>query len=237
MHPKNKTARAAGALYVALGLVAPFSLLYVPGKLMVRGNAAATAANIRSSEMLFRLGIVAELTSAVVTVLLVMVLYRLFADVNKMQALALAVFGAFVSVPITFIGVANELAALSLVRGANFLSVFDRAQLDALALMFLTLRDKDILVNEIFWGLWLFPFGLLVMRSGFLPRILGIFLIINGFAYLAQSLTSILFPEYAGAVDRVALIPEFGEVLMMLWLLVRGAKMDGPPRALAPQSL
>jgi Domain of unknown function (DUF4386) len=122
--------------------------------------------------------------------------------------------------------VLNEIAALTLFRGADFLSVFDKRQLDALAMLFLRVHSQGIVVNEIFGGLWLFPFGVLVMRSGFLPRILGVLLIVNCFAYLAVSLTSLLLPTYASVVNRFAIIPETGELWIMLWLLIKGAKVE-----------
>jgi hypothetical protein len=117
----------------------------------------------------------------------------------------------------------NDVAALLLVR-ADFLSVFDKNQLAALALLFLRMHDYGVHANEIFWGLWLFPFGLLVYRSGFLPRILGVFLIINCFAYLALSFTGLLFPQHLGRVYSVASPFLLGEGPIMLWLIIKGAR-------------
>jgi hypothetical protein len=222
VQPTNETARIAGAWYVLLGVTAPFSLIYIPRTLIARGNATATANNILAHEMLFRAGIVAELGSAVITIFLVMALYRLLSGVDKVQAALLVILGAVVSAPISFLNVVSELGALTLLRGAAFLSVFDKPQLEALALFFLGLHFQGLVVIQIFWGLWLFPFGVLVMRSGFLPRILGVLLIVNGFAYLVATLTSLLVPSYAGVVSRYAMIPETGEVWIMLWLLIKG---------------
>jgi len=202
------------------------SLIYIPRTLIVPGNATATAHRILASESLFRMGIVSELVAATITIFLVMTLYRLLNGVNKMHASLMVILGALVSVPISFISVVNEIVALRLLHDADFLSVFSRPQLDALAMLFLSLHIKGLLVEEIFWGLWLFPFGLLVMRSGFLPRILGVLLIVNGFAYLATSLTGLLLPDYASVVNRFALIPETGELWIMLWLLIKGAKVQ-----------
>jgi hypothetical protein len=226
MHPTNKTARVAGALYLLLGVTAPFSLIYIPRTLIVRGDAAATANRILASEMLFRMGIVSELITATITIFLVMVLYRLLNGVNKMHASLMVILGALISAPISFLNVVNEIAALTLLHGPDFLSVFDRRQLEALALFFLGLHGQGLVVAQILWGLWLFPFGLLVMRSGFLPRILGVLLIVNGFAYVVASLTSLLLPSYASVVNRFAFIPETGEVWIMLWLLIKGAKVQ-----------
>jgi hypothetical protein len=226
MHPTRKAARIAGAWYVAMGLVAPFSLLYVPNNLIVRGNAAATASRILGAEMLFRLGIAAELTTAVISIFMVMALYRLLHAVDKTQASLMVILGALVSVPITFLNVVNDIAALILLRGADFLSVFNRSQLEALAMLFLRLHGQGLIVVQIFWGLWLFPFGVLVIRSGFLPRILGVLLIVNGFAYVAISLASLLLPQYAAVVQQIAFPTLLGEVWIMLYLLIVGAKVN-----------
>ncbi len=223
MHPTKKTARLAGLLYVLLGMPAVFGLMYVPSKLIVRGDATATAKNILASETLFRLAIVAELLSAVLFLLLVMTLYRLLSGVNKNHA-RLMVGLVLVSVAITFVNAVNNIAALLLFRGADFLSVLDKPQRDALAMLFLRLHSQGTFVNEIFWGLWLFPFGVLVMRSRFLPRILGVLLIVNCFAYVAISLTWLLFPAYGNIAFRASMPALLGELWIMLWLLIKGAK-------------
>ncbi len=143
---------------------------------------------------------------------------------------ATAVIFVLVSVPISFVNVLNEIAALMLLRGPEFLSVFDRHQLDALALVFLRLHSQGLfVVAGIFWGLWLLPLGLLVMRSGFAPRALGVLLILAGVAYVAVSLTSLLLPQYLQLVSTVAILFEAGEVPMIAWLLITGAKR--PARA------
>src|SRR6185295_577416 len=230
MHPTDKAARVAGWLYLLLVIPGPFSLMYVPRKLIVPGNAAATAGKILAHEMLFRLGIVADLVGAVVFILLAMALYRLFSGVNKAHA-SLMVALVLVSAAIGFVNVLSNIGALTLFRGADFLAAFDKPQRDALAMLFLRLHGQGNLINEIFWGLWLLPFGVLVMRSGFLPRILGAWLIVNGFAYLAMSFTGLLFPPYGDRVYGLVFPILFGELAIMLWLLIRGAKV--PPPAVA----
>jgi hypothetical protein len=210
-----------------MGVTAPFTLIYLPRKLIVPGNATATASNVLASEMIFRVGIVAVLISSVVFVLLVMALYRLLSGVNKTHA-SLMVALVLVSVAIGFVNEVNNIAALILFRGPAFLSAFDKPQLDALGVLFLRLRGQGLVVNGIFWGLWLFPFGVLVMRSGFIPRILGVLLIVNGVAYVLASLTSLLAPAYAAVVNRFAFIPETGELWIMLWLLIKGVRVQPP---------
>jgi uncharacterized protein DUF4386 len=226
----NNPGRAAGLLYLLLSLLGAFSILYVPSKLIVPGDATTTANNILASEGLYRLSIVSGLASAVVFLFLVRALYRLLHPVSRPLA-SLMVTLVMVSVAIGFALTVNDLAALAVLRGADFLAVFSQAQREALAMFFLHLSSQAMLVSQIFWGLWLFPFGVLVMRSGILPRILGILLIVNGVAYVVASLTGLLLPEYAGAVNRVAFIFELGEVWMMLWLLIRGARVPQVPEA------
>jgi hypothetical protein len=225
MQPTKKDVRTVGLLYLSMVFVAPFALLYVPNKLIVRGDAAATASRILGSEMMFRLGVVGNVIATTVFVLTVLALYRMFRDVDRTQA-TLMVALAVISTPITFFNVVNDLAALTLIRGADFLQVFSRPQLEAAALFFLGLSNKGTLIAEIFWGLWLFPFGILVMRSRFMPRILGVLLIVNGFAYVIASMTGLLFPAYLPTVNRYALIAETGELWFMLWILIKGIKVE-----------
>lgn len=224
MHPTNKAARIAGAAYLSMVLTAPFSLLYVPGKLIVRGNATATAENIVTHEMLFRLGIVTDLFGSVIFICLGIALYRLLHRVNKTWA-RLMVALVLVSAAVGFLNVLNDVAAVTLFRGADFLAVFEKPQRDALAYLFIRLHSQGQMINEIFWGLWLFPFGLLVFRSGFLPRFLGVWLMLACFGWLALSMTALLFPPYYDAAFRLAQPLLFAELGIMLWLLIKGAKL------------
>jgi len=220
----KQQARAAGRLYLFLAIFAPIGLMYVPGKLIVSGNATATADNLRASGWLLRIGIASELIHQTLAVFLVLALYRLFKAVNENHAKQLVVLGALVSVPIMFVNVLNEIAALILVSGAGYLSVFDTSQLDALAYLFLRLHARGITVASVFWGLWLFPFGMLVIRSGFIPRFLGILLMVAGAAYLASAFATLVLPRYASVVSQVALPLEVAEVPIIFWLVIWGAK-------------
>jgi hypothetical protein len=226
----QQQARAAGFLYLLIALSAPLGLVVVPAKLIVSGNATATADNIRASEGLLRAGIASELVHQIIGVFLVLALYRLFKAVNETHAQQLVILGALVSVPIVFVNVLNEIAAQILVSAPDFLSVFEKPHLDALAYLFLRLHSKGITVASIFWGLWLFPFGMLVIRSGFIPRLLGVLLMIAGTAYLAASFASLVLPQYAPLVSQVALPLEIGELPIIFWLLIWGAR----PRSTVP---
>lgn len=224
MHPTDKAARLAGAVYLSMVLTAPFTLLYVPKKLIVRGDAAATANNILAHETMFRLSIVGDLMTAVIFVCLGLALYRLLSGVGKTWAMMMLTF-VVVSAAVGFLDTLNNIAALILFRGADFLTVFDKAQLNALGYLFIRLHGQGIFMNELFWGLWLFPFGLLVFRSGFLPRFLGVWLMINCFGYVALCLIALLGPDYYGAAVRWGQPILFGELAIMLWLLIKGAKV------------
>lgn len=228
----RKPGRLAGLLYLLGSIPAFFGLMYVPAKVMVRGDATATAHNILAFETLFRLGIVADLTGQALFVFVALALYHLLKGVDRRLALMMLTL-ILVSIPITFLSEVNAIAAIGLVHqdvvhqdvlGTGFLAVFDEVQRDALARFFLNLRSTGFELAGIFWGLWLFPMGLLVYRSGFIPRILGVLLMMGCFAYLANSLAFLVFPQYVAAVDRWASPVQLVEVVFMLWLLIMGAE-------------
>ena len=225
MNSNQKTTRTAGVLYLLLMIAASLSLMYFQAAFTVPGDAAATANKIRASELLFRFGIVIDLVSGIIFIVLVLSLYRLLKGVNKNHALLMVTLAMF-SASISFINILNKIAALILVSGDDFLSAFTQHQQEAMAMFFLRLQGNAIFVGMIFWGLWLLPFGILVYRSGFLPRILGVLLIINCFAYLVNSLTSLLVPHYGPAVFKLMVLPETGQLWIALWLLIKGVKVQ-----------
>ncbi|MBV8209935.1 MAG: DUF4386 domain-containing protein [Burkholderiaceae bacterium] len=206
---------------LVLGLV---GLIYVPSKLFVPGDAAATVDHIRASPSLLRLGIASELVSQIALIGAVLVLYRLFKPVDESKARQLVVLGALVSAPILFVNLLNEFAALALTSGAGFLSAFDRRQLDALAYLFVKLHGRGYDVAEVFWGLWLFPFGLLVIRSGFIPRVLGILLLVAGVGYVGDCAVTLLLPQIEDVAGKAMRFLEQGEVPIIFWLLIWGAR-------------
>ena len=228
MHPTDKAARVAGAVYLSMVFTAPFSLIYVPNKLIVRWDATATASNILAHETLFRLSILADLVSQVIFICLAIALYRLLRDVSRPWA-GLMVGFVLVSASVCFLNVLNDIAALILFKGADFLSVFDKPQRDALGMLFLRLHSYGIFIAEMFWGLWLFPFGLLVFRSGFLPRFIGVWLMINCFGYVALSVIALFFQPYYNTAFKLLQPVLLGEMAIMLWLLIKGAKVQAVP--------
>jgi len=210
-------ARRAGWLYLSLLVFGPFSLIYVPTKLIVTGDATATAAKILASERLFRAGIVTGLAGDAMFLLVALALYRLFVEVDKHQAVLMATL-AIVAVPIGILNRVHQIAALLLFKGADFLAAIDQPQRDVLGMFFLRLYSSGILVASVFWGLWLLPLGVLVWRSRFLPRAIAVLLGIAGVGYLLGSLGVLLYPEYRQAIGQVTTFTNFGELSIILWL-------------------
>ena len=227
MYSLKKTARLAGLLYLFLIITGVYIIMYVPSKIMAEGDAVTTAKNILSNELLFRTGIIGDIISNTIFVFLAMALYRLFKEVNEHQA-KLMVALVIVQIPAVFIMEALNITSLMLFKG-EILKTFELTQRQDLAMLFLKINDYGSLTLEMFWGLWLIPFGQLVYKSGFIPRILGVLLIIAGIAYMIDSSISLLFPSYHAFVNKpTLLIVAIGEISIMLWLLIKGVAV--PPK-------
>jgi Domain of unknown function (DUF4386) len=216
--------RVAGFWYLLLILIGPLRLIYIPSKLFVHGDPTATANNIVAHEWLFRFGMVSELVGAVVLILLVLAFYRLFERVDQYLARLVVILGGVMPATIAIVNVVSDAGALMVVREADFLHVFDKPQRDALAMLFLQLGNHQNTAVEILWGVWLLPLALLVYRSRFLPRFLGVWLVINGIAYVIMSFTGILLPQYQDKEFVIFQPAFFGELVLMLWLVIKGAK-------------
>ena len=232
MNSLKKQSRIAALLYFLNGVPAPFALLYVPSVLIVRGDAVATANNVRNSETLLRLGMAVELFSATVVIFAMIGFYRLFKSVSHKHAMAMMIL-MLIATPISYLNVLNDLAALTFARGPAFLSAaFDKAQLDAFVLFFFRLHNQGIVLAQIFWGLWLFPFGIAVIRSGFIPRFVGIAAMMAGVGYVINSSVSLFLPASAQGIGNLAMILGIGE-LPILWMLIWGAKPHPNAHAVA----
>jgi hypothetical protein len=219
----KKTARLAGWLYLLWVVTAAYGLMYVQSKTIVPGDPVATANKLLSNEFIFRTGIINNIIASIAWLLIGLTLYNLFKDVNERQAKLLVAL-VIVQIPAVFIAEALNLTSLMLFKG-NILKTFELSQRQDLAILFLKMNDYITIALEMFWGLWLFPFGILVYKSGFIPRILGVFLILNGVAYVIHFFTHIIFPNYQGIVFQIATpIWTLGEISIMLWLLIKGVK-------------
>jgi|KBSSwiStaDraftv2_1062776.scaffolds.fasta_scaffold107211_2 uncharacterized protein DUF4386 len=226
MTARQRTGRMVGALYFGMGSFAALDIQYFPGRFIVAGDAAATAARIASSPLLYRLWTVTELVAGVFAIYLAVALYRFFKDVDRGQAQALAAF-VLVQIPMWFTLAILHLAPLGLLNGSSTWSVFTTAQLEALAQGSLILFGRGVNAMSAYWGFWLLPFALLVYRSGFVPRLIGVFLFIAGVAYVLSAATYFVFPAWHQTVFWVAApLYGLGEIAIVGWLLIKGARED-----------
>lgn len=225
MQSNKRTARIAGLLYLIVVLAGIFSLAYVPSQINAANDAAATVRNLVAREPLFRLGIVAGLVCYTAFLLLPLALYKLLSPYGRQLAVLMVAF-AVASVPIAFVVTLNKFDVLSLLSGADYLQTFSAEELQARVMLSLDAYNDGLLVTQIFWGLWLLPFGYLVFKSGILPKALGILLMLGCFGYLINFTGRVLFPGYAesGVAGFVRLPASLGEIGICLWLLVMGAR-------------
>lgn len=230
MNSTKQQARRVGILYLLANLPAPFAIIYLPSLLIVPGDASATAGHVRASIGLVRAGIAAELINATLVVFAALAFYRLFKPVSSTHARTMLVL-VLLAVPISLLNLLNTVAMLACARG-GFLAVFDPPQLDALVLLFLRLHGYGYVIAGIFWGLWLFPFGILAMRSGFIPWLICLFMFLAGVPYVVTAFIMLVVPQYGYITNWFDPLMA-GEVPMVVWLLVWGAK-DQPGRQAVP---
>ena len=227
MNSNKNTARIAGLLYLLNIITGIFALMYVPSKLIIWDNASATFENIVAHESLFRLGILSGLICFTSFIFLPLVLYELLKPVNKRCSIIMVIL-ALISVPLYFTNVSNKFDVLTLVSNADYLKVFDLKKIQAQVLFYLRSYDNGNQIGSIFWGLWLLPFGYLIFKSKFLPKIFGILLIIGCFGYLIDFIGYFLFPDYEKTIipGLIGLPAGVGEIGICLWLLIVGIRTD-----------
>lgn len=219
------TARMAGAFYLVVVLTGIFSLAYVPSKLILWDNQSKTFQNIVFSEMLFRLGIVSSIICYTFFLFLPILLYKLLRQVNEKYA-KLMVLLAIISVPISFMNIENKFTVLSLIHDPAYMNVFSVETLQAQVIFYLHQYDNGILVASIFWGLWLFPFGYLIFKSGFFPKIFGVLLMLGCIGYLINFMGNTMISNYSNLriSSYIRLPASIGEIGTCLWLLIIGVK-------------
>jgi hypothetical protein len=224
MSLQKKTARNAGILYLALAITGAFGIMYIPTAIVIPTDPVLTAKNILDNEVLFRLSIFSQMISQTIFIFLVLTLYQLFREVDLINA-RIMVGLVFVSVPIAFLNTLNQIITLNLLGGDSYLGAFDKGQLQAMAMVFLNLSNDGIAGAQIFWGLWLFPFGLLVIRSKFVPKWIGYLLIVACFGYVLNSAAHFLLPAYVALVAPLtAVAGTVAEFSIILWFLIKGVK-------------
>ena len=228
MNSSKNTARQAGLLWFLSTITGAFGLLYMRSNVIIPGDAAATASNIMASEFLYRAAIVSSLFSQIFLFFLGLTLFHLFKEVNKRLATVLLA-SMMISVAIAVVNTLNHFGALLVLSQADFLNVFNTEQLNAIAFLFLRLANsagQGLL--EIFWVPYYFIFGLLIIRSRFLPKIFGILLMIMGIGFALNVFEKFLFPQFYPALfSQLAMLGgALGGIPTMLWLLIKGAEVQ-----------
>lgn len=223
MTSRNKTARLAGILYLILVISGIITLVYIPSKLVVWDNASKTIENITNSELLFRFGIVSGIITFLAFLILPLALYKLLHPVNKVYAQLMVLF-ALVSIPISFVNILNKFSVLTLINKAEYLQRMGDIALQNSVMLHLDKYNDGVEISQVFWGLWLFPFGYLVYRSGFLPKLLGVLLMTGCFGYLITFFAGFLYSDFykTNLSDIVGIPASVGEIGICLWLLIMG---------------
>src|SRR5260370_3990960 len=218
--------RIAGLVYLSMIFTGPRTLIDIPNKLFVPGNAAATAANIAAHDTLFRTGMFVDLVEGLQALAFTVVVCLLFRPVDRIQAMLVVIFGGVIVAAIYFVNDINYAGALLFARGADFLSVFPKPQRDAFAMLFVRLHHYGVLVNSVFWGLWLIPLAILLYKARAIPRVIQVWLFLNAIPYLALSFTGIIFPGREGRVWDLLMPLTLGALAGMLWLILKGSKPE-----------
>lgn len=217
----QKTARLCGMLYLSGAITAIYTHVYVASKIFVKNDWMATNANILQNEFLLKSGIVSHIAGMLVSLVLVLYLYRLFSSVDAHLSGMLLLFVA-VQIPIVIGMESLRLTALMLLKGEVFSSM-DASETGKWAAVYMKTYGQAAVLLQVFFGLWLLPLGRLIFKSAYLPGILGILLIAAGVAYMVDSFTYLLFPKYRSYTNTPALVLSgLGEVSTMLWLIVKG---------------
>jgi len=232
MDSTKRIARAAGLMYLTLTITGVFGILYVPSQIFVADDVTATMNNISSHATLYRVGVISGLIGQISFVMVGVLLYKLLRPVNQLHALSMLAF-VLVAVPVAFVYGIFELAPLVILGDDTFLKALTTDQLNALAMIFLKLRNTGITVVEVFWGLWLFPLGYAVYRSNLFPRILGTMLMIGSFGYVLVFIVNIAIPSFAEVVSYATYLTTISEFSFMFYLLIKGVKQD-LPKSYAP---
>ena len=217
------TARLAGVWYLVLAICGGFAEFGVRQRLIVAGDAAATAENVLAHANLFRFGIVAELLGQVVFVLLAFALYDLLKVVHRRRAVAMVAL-VLIAVGLTALNMVNQAAALLVLDGGAWTAAFEPAQRQALAAFFLDLHGFGYgVVAQVFFGLWLLPLGALIWRSGFMPKAVGGFVTLAGVGYLVDVVIATMVPGTGIVLSEFTFV---GELLLMGWLLAKGVNAE-----------
>ncbi len=220
---RNRKARLVGFLYLLLVICGIIYLVYIPSQLIDLKDASKTFESLQNHELLFRFGIVAGICSFLIFIVLPLAHYRLLSEVHSGYAKLMVIF-AWISVPISFANMLNKFSVLTLITKEAYLEKLGGNELQTQVMIYLENYNSGVQLSQIFWGLWLLPFGYLVFKSGFLPKLLGIFLMAGCFGYLIAFFGGFLVPDFGSTfLSEIVGIPAaLGEIGICLWLLIMG---------------
>jgi len=221
----KKTARLAGLIYLGVVLTGIISLMYVPSRLIVWDDPTLTFNNISTHHILYRIGVICGIICYLLFLFLPFILYKLFYPIDKNYALSMIVF-AVISVPIYFINAQNQLSVISLISDSYHSKLLVPKEIKSQIMLYLNQYKNGLRIVHVFSGLWLFPFGYLVFKSSFLPRIFGVLLMLGCIGYLINFIGNTLFVNYPelGFSKFISLPASIGEIGICLWLLIVGTK-------------
>lgn len=224
----KQIARTAGVLYFIFLLIAPLGYMYLPAEIIKSNDITATAVNVLNNQSLFRLGILLTIFGQIIYIFLALQLHKLFSDVNKTLANVMVVL-VVCAAPIAIFNEVFYVGVLHVLKNPDYLQSFSYDQLKSIALLMANLRDYGTIIAGFFWGLWLLPFGWLIIKSNFMPKILGYLLLLGGLCYMFDSSIAIMYPAFRASVTNVLLLPlSVGEISTIFYLLIKGCKQDEP---------
>lgn len=220
MSINTRTARIAGLLWLLMFIFGPIAQI-VRSQLFISGEMSITAQNIMANGFMFRLGFVSDLIMMILFLFLPLVLYKLFYHVDKNLSILMVIF-VVVSIPINMLNLLNEFSAFHVLNNVEYLNVFNANQLMAKSMLFYDMYLQGYEIANVFFALWLVPLGILVYKSKFIPKIIGILLVIGGCSLFLEVFIYFLFPGYE-SVNMILLIPQtLSEFVFLIWVLVKG---------------
>ncbi len=221
MNELRATARRTGIWYLLMGITTGFSLGYVDHRIYLPYDPVTTMSNILHLEWLIRLGVISSILGMIFFLFLANNLYKLFVSIDKNLTISMVSL-IYTSIPITCAMLAIQLSVIQLTSGIGSFIGFDALQIQSLAMLLLGIYQNGIYIAGIFWGLWMLPLGVLVIKSNFIPKVFGVLLVVGGLGYFVNSTVSLLIPNYKSITSIGPSIGGITEIVFIIWLFVKG---------------
>ncbi|WP_298534574.1 DUF4386 domain-containing protein [uncultured Algibacter sp.] len=221
----NKTlGRLAGLFFLVLAVTGIFAEFFVRQKLFVPGDFSATTENIINNQWLFRLGFISDLIMSTAFFVYAFILYVIFKNVSKSVSLFMLLC-VVISVAMYCQNMLNQFSALEFLINTEYSVAFNNEQLKSLSSYYFNIHGHGYLVNQIFYGLYLFPLGYMIFKSGLVPKIIGVFLILGCIGDLIDFVVHFLYPgTHSVLLNNITIPADIGEISLCLWLIIMGVK-------------